>query len=130
MGSRMVRGHLLGAGLNGVLGVAMGAWASHGLQATLPAPAIEWIKTGASYQLWHAAALLGLAALVAHRPTRLLAWAGIGFCVGALVFAGALYLYALAGLGWAAALAPVGGLLMIGGWLAVILAAIRFRPAA
>jgi uncharacterized membrane protein YgdD (TMEM256/DUF423 family) len=126
----MVRGYLLGAGLNGALGVTMGAWAAHGLQATLPAPAIEWIKTGASYQLWHAAALLGLAALVAHRPTRLLAWAGWGFGIGAMLFAGALYLYALAGLGWAAALAPVGGLLMIAGWLAVILAAIRFRPSA
>lgn len=124
----MVRGYLLGAGLNGALGVTMGAWAAHGLQATLPAPTIEWIKTGASYQLWHAAALLGLAALVAHRPTRLLAWAGWGFGIGAMLFAGALYLYALAGLGWAAALAPVGGLLMIAGWLAVILAAIRFRP--
>jgi uncharacterized membrane protein YgdD (TMEM256/DUF423 family) len=126
----MVRGYLLGAGLNGALGVTMGAWAAHGLQATLPAPAIEWIKTGASYQLWLAGALLGLAALVAHRPTRLLAWAGWGFGIGAMLFAGALYLYALAGLGWAAALAPVGGLLMIAGWLAVILAAIRFRPSA
>jgi len=113
-----------------MLGVVMGAWAAHGLQAILPAPAVEWVKTGASYQLWHAAALLGLAALAAHRPTRLLAWAGLGLGVGALLFAGALYLYALAGLGWAAALAPVGGLLMIGGWLAMILAAIRFRPSA
>ena len=50
VGSDTVRGYLLGAGLNGALGVAMGAWAAHGLQATLPAPAIEWIKTGASYQ--------------------------------------------------------------------------------
>ena len=58
-----MRSYLLGAGVNGALGVAMGAWAAHGLQATLPAPAIEWIRTGASYQLWHAAALLGLAAL-------------------------------------------------------------------
>jgi uncharacterized membrane protein YgdD (TMEM256/DUF423 family) len=126
----MVRGYLLGAGLNGALGVAMGAWAAHGLQAILPAPAIEWIKTGASYQLWHAAALLGLAAIVTLRSTRLFTLAGWGFGVGALVFAGALYLYALAGLGWAAALAPVGGLLMIGGWLAVIVAAARFRASA
>lgn len=121
----MERRYLLAAGVNGVLGVAMGAWAAHGLQATLPASAIEWIKTGASYQLWHAAALLGLAAIAAQRPTRLLGVAGLGFGAGALVFASALYLYALAGLGWAAALAPVGGLLMIGGWMAVILAALR-----
>ena len=89
-----------------------------------PPSAIEWIKTGASYQLWHAAALLGLAAVAAQRPARLLALAGLGFGVGPLVFAGALYLYALAGLGWAAALAPVGGLLMMAGWAAVILVAL------
>lgn len=122
-----MRGYLLGAGLNGVLGVAMGGWAAHGLQATLPATAIDWITTGAAYQLWHAAALLGLAAVAALRPSRLFAAAGLGLGAGALVFAGALYLYALTGLGWSAALAPFGGLLMIGGWIAVIVAAIRGR---
>lgn len=125
----MVRGYLLGAGLNGAMGVAMGAWAAHGLQATLPAAAIEWIRTGAAQQLWHAAALLGLAAIAMLRPGRLFALAGLGFAGGALIFAGTLYLYALAGLGWIVALAPVGGLLMIGGWVAVILAAIRWRGA-
>ena len=124
-----MRGYLLGAGVNGVIGVAMGAWAAHGLQATLEPAAIEWVKTGASYQLWHAAALLGLGALaVAHR-TRLLALAGFAFGVGALVFSGALYLYALAGLGWITALAPFGGAAMIAGWLAVIAAAFRLRSA-
>ena len=124
-----MRGYLLGAGLNGALGVAMAAWAAHGLQATLPEAAIEWIRTGAANQLWHAAALLGLAAIATLRPSRLFALAGLGLGAGALIFAGALYVYALAGLGWIAALAPVGGLLMIGGWIAVILAAIRLRSA-
>ena len=123
----MVRGYLLGAGLNGALGVAMGAWAGHGLEGALPQQSIEWIKTGSSYQLWHAAALLGLAAIAAVHSTRLFALAGWGFCAGALIFAGSLYLYALSGLGSVAAIVPVGGLLMIGGWVAVILAAILYR---
>lgn len=122
-----MRRYLLGAGINGAAGVAMGAWAAHGLEATLPAAAIDWIKTGAAYQLWHAAALLGLAAVAALRPSRLFAAAGVGLGAGALVFACALYLYALTGFGWAAALAPFGGLLMIGGWIAVIVAAVLGR---
>jgi len=126
-GSDMVRGYLLGAGLNGALGVAMGAWAGHGLEGVLPAPAIEWVKTGSSYQLWHAAALLGLAAITAYHSTRLFTLAGWGFGAGALIFAGALYLYALSGLTWIAAIVPVGGLLMIVGWVAVILAALLYR---
>lgn len=123
-----MRGYLLGAGLHGAIGVAMGAWAAHGLQANLPEAAIEWVRTGASYQLWHAVALLGLGAAASLRQTRLFGIAGLGFGLGTLIFAGALYLYALAGLAWAAALAPIGGVLMIGGWVAVILAALRLHP--
>jgi uncharacterized membrane protein YgdD (TMEM256/DUF423 family) len=123
-----VRGYLAGAGLNGAMGVAMGAWAAHGLQARLPDVAVEWVKTGASYQLWHAAALLGLAALAVLRPTRLFAAAGLAFAIGALLFSGALYLHALADLGWVVALAPIGGMLMIAGWLTLIVAGLRLRP--
>lgn len=122
-----MRGYLAGAGVNGAMGVAMGAWAAHGLQASLPEAAIEWIRTGSSYQLWHAAALLGLAAAARLGRTRLFALAGWGFALGAVVFAGALYLYALAGLSGIAMLAPVGGVLMIAGWLAVIAAGFRLR---
>lgn len=121
-----MRGYLLGAGLNGAMGVAMGAWAAHGLQASLP-EAVAWVQTGASYQLWHAAALLGLAAAGALQRTRLLAIAALALGLGALVFSGALYLYALAGLTWIAMLAPFGGALMIAGWLAVIAAGFRVR---
>lgn len=124
-----MRAYLLGAGVNGAIGVAMGAWAAHGLQSTLDAAAIEWVKTGASYQLWHAAALLGLGAIANAQRTRLLPLAGFAFGIGALVFSGALYLYALAGLGWITAFAPIGGAAMIAGWLAVIVAAFRLRSA-
>jgi uncharacterized membrane protein YgdD (TMEM256/DUF423 family) len=117
--------YLAAAGVNGVLGVALGAWAAHGLEGRLPPAAIEWIRTGASYQLWHAAALLGLAALVSRHATRLIAVAGIGFGVGALLFAGSLYLYAWTEQAVFAMVTPVGGALMIGGWLATFAAAFR-----
>ncbi len=109
----------------GVLGVAFGAWAAHGLEGRLPPAAIEWIRTGASYQLWHAAALLGLAALASRHATRLIALAGIGFGFGALLFGGSLYLYAWTGQAAFAMATPVGGALLIGGWLATFAAAFR-----
>lgn len=117
--------YLAAAGINGAMGVALGAWAAHGLQGRLPPAAIEWIRTGASYQLWHAAALLGLAALAARHATRLIAVAGIGFAVGALLFGGSLYLYAWTEQAVFALVTPVGGALMIGGWLATFAAAFR-----
>ena len=116
---------LAAAGVNGVLGVAFGAWAAHGLEGRLPPAAIEWIRTGASYQLWHAAALLGLAALAARHATRLIGVAAIGFGLGALLFGGSLYLYAWTELAWFAMVTPLGGALMIGGWLATFAAAFR-----
>jgi uncharacterized membrane protein YgdD (TMEM256/DUF423 family) len=116
---------LAAAGLNGAMGVALGAWAAHGLEGKLSAAALEWIRTGAFYQLWHAAALLGLAALAARHSSRLIAVAGIGFGLGAFLFGSSLYLYAWTGQGWLATITPVGGALMIAGWLATLAAAFR-----
>ena len=116
---------LVAAGVNGAMGVALGAWAAHGLEGQLAPAAIEWIRTGASYQLWHAAALLGLAALAARHATRLIAVAGIGFGLGALLFGGSLYFYAWTEQAGFAMVTPTGGALMIGGWLATFAAAFR-----
>src|SRR5512144_1225275 len=102
------------------MGVAIGAWAAHGLQDRLPPASLDWIRTGASYQLWHAAALLGLAAVATRHFSRLIAVAGIGFGLGALLFGGSLYLYAWTGQSGFAVITPVGGALMIIGWLAVL----------
>lgn len=120
-----MRLYLLGAGVNGVLGVAMGAWASHGLQGRLAPEAIDWVKTGASYQLWHAAALLGLAAVSARHGSRLIAIAGLCFAIGALLFGGSLHLHAFTRQVWLAMVTPVGGTLLIVGWLAVMASAFR-----
>jgi len=117
--------YLAGAGLNGVMGVAMGAWAAHGLEGRLSQEALGWIRTGASYQLWHAAALLGLAAGAVHHFSRLIAVAGIGLGLGAFLFGGSVYLYACISKVWIYAAMPVGGALMIAGWLAVLAAAFR-----
>jgi len=116
---------LAAAGVNGAMGVALGAWAAHGLEGRLPPPAIEWIRTGESYQLWHAAALLGLAALTGRHATRLIGVAATGFGLGALLFGGSLYLYAWTEQAAFAMATPVGGALMIGGWLATFAAAFR-----
>ena len=113
------------AGVNGVLGVAFGAWAAHGLEGRLPPAAIEWIRTGASYQLWHAAALIGLAALAGRHATRLIGVAAVCFGLGALLFGGSLYLYAWTEQAVFAMVTPIGGALMIGGWLATLAAAFR-----
>lgn len=110
---------LAAAGLNGLCGVGFGAWAAHGALAAIGPEATEWVKTGAQYQLWHAAALLALLALPVE-AARLRCWVGACFFAGALLFSGSLYLMALIGWRWVAFVTPLGGLLMLLGWLLLL----------
>jgi uncharacterized membrane protein YgdD (TMEM256/DUF423 family) len=119
---------LVCAGLHGAVAVGFGAWAAHGAAAALPAQAVEWVRTASAYQLWHAAALVGVAALSAVRPGRLvlLAAASLGF--GTLAFSCSLYAVALGGPVWLVHVTPMGGVLLILGWLLLLVAGVRRPP--
>ena len=92
--------------LSGALAVGAGAFGAHGASGE----AAEWLKTGGQYQLVHAVAALLALQMGAKGP----AWL---FVAGGLVFAGSLYLMALGLPRWLGAVTPIGGVLMIGGWL-------------
>lgn len=103
------------AGLSGAMAVAAGAYGAHGATGQ----AAEWLKTGSQYQLAHAvAALVAVAALRAQGP----AWL---FVAGAAIFSGTLYLMAFGGPRVLGAVTPVGGLLLIAGWLWLAAGALR-----
>jgi uncharacterized membrane protein YgdD (TMEM256/DUF423 family) len=107
---------LVAAGLNGFMGVAFGAWGAHGAVNRIGPEATEWVKTGADYQLWHAAALLALA-VAPVTLGALRSWVGLCFCLGALLFSGSLYLLAILGWHGLVFVTPLGGMLMLLGWL-------------
>jgi uncharacterized membrane protein YgdD (TMEM256/DUF423 family) len=113
---------LIGAGFHGAIAVGFGAWAAHGAARLLDPPAVDWVKTGSAYQLWHAVALLGIAALGTWWKGRLLRLAGVAFCLGALAFSCSLYVLALGGPIWLVYVTPAGGTLLILGWLALLAA--------
>ena len=94
------------AALSGAIAVAAGAFGAHGASG----PAVDWLKTGGHYQLIHAVAALVALRMEARGP----AWLFVA--VGA-VFAGTLYLMALGAPRWLGAVTPIGGALLIGGWL-------------
>lgn len=98
------------------MGVAMGAFAAHGLKAALDPMALGWVKTGADYQLWHGLGLLGIGILYEREPARRLALTGWLMSVGALLFSGSLYLMALVGWRGFAWATPFGGLALLFGW--------------
>ena len=102
----------VGALLGGA-GVILGAFGAHALAATLSARQAGWWQTAVQYQMWHALAVLMVAALDVRRRSLIASLFG----VGTLVFSGTLYLMALGLPRWLGAITPIGGLSMIAGWL-------------
>ena len=104
------------AALNGFLAVAAGAFGAH---VVADPQAKEWLRTGAQYQAIHAVAALACFALLrfAIGPAS---WAGWLFGLGGLIFAGSLYLMALTGVRMLGAVTPIGGVLLLAGWLALL----------
>jgi uncharacterized membrane protein YgdD (TMEM256/DUF423 family) len=96
------------AALSAALAVAAGAFGAHG--AASP-KAAEWLRTGGIYQMVHAVAAITIAR---HFPRS-----AVTMLVGAAIFALTLYAMALGAPRWLGAVTPIGGTLMIAGWLAV-----------
>ena len=116
----MLRFTLIFGASAGLLAVTLGAFAAHGFEKRLDEKALAWIETGVRYQMWHALALLGAAALMAARPGPGLAIAAIAWAVGIVLFSGALYALAFTGVRSFAHIAPLGGIGFLVGWAAVI----------
>ena len=91
----MLRTFLLFSAFFGFTGVALGAFAAHGLKSRLSADYLAIFQTGVHYQMLHALALFGVALLSAHLGGRLVGIAGGFFVAGILIFSGSLYLLTL-----------------------------------
>ena len=117
------------AAVLGMLGVMAGAFGAHGLRPHVEPAALEWWRTGAQYQMVHAAVLLMIALHPPggrlHEPWRArAAWA---LALGIIIFAGTLYLMTLGGPRWLGAVTPVGGAALISGWAMTAIAALTGR---
>lgn len=112
------------AGLFGALGVAIGAFGAHALHDTLVrAGRLDTFETAVRYQFYHALALLAVGVLWAARPElRALGTTGVLWAGGIVVFSGSLYALCFTGITKLGAVAPVGGLLLLGGWISLLLA--------
>ncbi len=105
----------LGA-INGLLTVAFGAFAAHGLKPILSPGLLEIFHTGVRYQALHTCALLVVGLLGATGRTEGLRLAGWGFATGILLFSGSLYLMALTDARWLGVITPIGGTAFLLGW--------------
>ena len=126
----------------GALGVAIGAFGAHGVDTYFAenyegqthqilgksVPTAEKFladyKTAATYQMYHALALVAVGLLSQVKPKRSLQLAGFCFLGGIVLFCGGLYIYTLADQRFFGIIpVPIGGTLFIIGWIALAIAA-------
>jgi len=127
-----VRWTLVSGALLGALAVASGAFGAHALQGVLSERARVWYDTAVTYHAGHALALLACGLLALHvgasgasgRALRVSAFAFLG---GIALFCGSLYLMAFTGWTRLGMITPIGGVLLITGWIALAVAAARLR---
>ncbi len=117
------------AAVNGFLALALGAHAAHSLRGRVEAELVGWVELGADYGLAHALALLGVGLLAGRtaRPRLTLRLAGWGFLAGTLLFSGGLYVMGVTGSRALGPIVPVGGLLLMAGWLALFAYGLKLR---
>ena len=109
----------------GFLGVVIGAFAAHGLKPLISLESIQTFETGVRYQMYHALLLLfvGGTTLIPKKKKTLIFYFVFG---GVVLFSGSIYGLAtnvLTGFDFKtiALVTPLGGLLLISGWMIMIL---------
>lgn len=107
----------------GFISVAMGAFGAHALKSRLEPDMLSVFEVGARYQMYHALAIFLAVWVSTLAPGLFAPWSGWLFAAGILVFSGSLYALALTGIRIFGAITPIGGVLLLVGWLCLAMAA-------
>ena len=108
-----------------LLGVALGAFGTHGLRGSLFPADLATFETGVRYQLIHALGLLAVAWASTRWPSGTTHAAGWLMAAGILIFSGSLYALALTGQRWMGAITPLGGVCFLLAWGLLAWSAVR-----
>ena len=114
----------LGA-LLGAVSVMAGAFGAHGLAARLDARSLELWETSARYLMYGALSLALVGLLGRQGVVRGVTGAGWCLLAGSLIFSGTVAVLALGGPRWLGAITPIGGTLLIVGFLLFAWAALK-----
>ena len=113
------------AALNLACAVLLGAFGAHGLRAMTTPEQMAWWHTGTQYFFFHALGLLIIGFASRFAPSFNLVPSFWLLQAGIVIFCGSLFLMTLGAPRWFGAITPVGGLLMIAGWLMLAWSAYR-----
>ena len=109
------------AAVMGALTVIIGAFGVHGLKEIVSEKTITSFETGVRYQMFHVILLLiiGFSAFIDQKTQK---WVSLFFVFGILLFSGSIYFIVLKDIFLINTkifiiATPIGGLLLIAGWL-------------
>lgn len=105
----------IAGGLHGLIGTAILFLSLHPLRDALSAEALELARVGAALE-----AIQGLALLVLARAAQT-HWAAMLIAAGTTAWTAMLYIIVFTGLHPLDVVVPVGGLIMLLGWLALLI---------
>lgn len=120
-----IRNLLLASALSGALAVMMGAFGAHFLKGILSETALATWHTAVFYQLSHSLLLMAVCVRLLADPQRRLLLAAHVLILGVVLFSGSLYGLALGGPSFLGPITPLGGFLLILGWLFIAAYAVR-----
>lgn len=113
------------ASLFGFTAVAAGALGAHALKNRLEPDQLAAFEVAVRYQMYHALALLAVAWIASLRPSRLISASGYCMAAGVFCFSGSIYALIALNWRWLGPITPIGGLLLMAGWLLFGIAAFR-----
>ena len=113
------------AALLGALTVAIGAFGAHALRPLLEAHGrADTFETAVRYQFYHTLALLAVGVLATARPELrgALGTVALLWLAGIVLFSGSIYGLCFTSFRWFGPITPLGGVLLIAGWVRLLLA--------
>ena len=101
---------------------ALGAYGTHGVQGVVDAARWSAWEVAVDYQFYHGLGIIAAGILADRFPaSRLVAWSGWVLLIGVAAFSGSIYATTIGAPAATGALAPLGGLAMMAGWLLLAL---------
>jgi uncharacterized membrane protein YgdD (TMEM256/DUF423 family) len=116
------------AGVMAIIAVIMGAMGAHALKEVLSPEKVNSILTGVRYNMYHAIALVAIVGISNHLDPKWMKKGVLLLMFGTLLFSGSIYILSTSSLTGISAKAilgpttPIGGILLILGWLSIIVA--------
>jgi uncharacterized membrane protein YgdD (TMEM256/DUF423 family) len=130
-----VKWMVIAGALLAAAGVGLGAFGAHGLEKHLVSSGytenvsqrMAWFDTGVRYHVYHALAIVLVAALAGRSPSTGFQIAAVLLIVGIAFFSGSLYAMTFGPAAWKklGAVTPLGGLAFLAAWVTLAIAAWR-----